>query len=178
MNTGIRAAAAGDLADITAIYAGHVRHGSASFETEPPSLAEMARRHAGITEAGHPWLVAVRDRAVLGYAYAGPYRMRPAYRWTVEDSVYLAPEATGQGIGRSLLVALLTAAEQRGFRQMVAVIGDSRSHASIGLHRTLGFTPAGVLRAVGFKHGGWVDSVLMQRALGEGFATPPQALAA
>ncbi|GJD52002.1 Phosphinothricin N-acetyltransferase [Methylobacterium crusticola] len=165
----------GDIAAVTAIYAHAVRTGRASFELEPPDEAEMRRRRAGLVAGGHPYLVAVRDGAVLGYAYAGPYRARPAYRATVENSVYVHPDHAGQGLGRLLLAGLVAAATQAGFRQMVAVIGDSANTASIGLHAALGFASVGVLRAVGWKHGTWLDTVLMQRALGPGADEPPEA---
>ncbi|MBW8269465.1 GNAT family N-acetyltransferase [Caldovatus aquaticus] len=165
-----------DLPAIAAIYGHWVVHGFASFELEPPGVEEMARRRRALLEAGYPWLVAEGERdAVLGYAYAGPYRTRPAYRFAVENSVYVAPEVAGarRGVGRALLAALIARCEAAGFRQMVAVIGDSGNAASIGLHARCGFARAGLLPAVGWKHGRWVDSVLMARALGEGSATPP-----
>lgn len=158
---------------IAAIYAHHVRHGTASFETEPPDIAEMRRRRADILARALPYLAAERDGIVLGYAYAGPYRSRAAYRDTVEDSIYLHPDAIGQGIGRRLLAALIEACAARGFRQMIAVVGDSGTIPSIRLHEAMGFRVVGVLRAVGHKHGRWLDSVLLQRALGPGDAAPP-----
>ena len=133
----------------------------------------MARRYATLVGAGFPYLVAERNGAVLGYAYAAAYRVRPAYRFTVEDSVYVAPGAHGRGVGRALLGRLIALAEARNLRQMVAIIGDSANHASIGLHTALGFERTGVLRSVGFKHGRWVDSVVMQRALGAGDGALP-----
>jgi phosphinothricin acetyltransferase len=174
----VRPVAAADLPRLAAIYAHHVLHGRASFELEPPDAAEMARRQAALAATGHPCLVAEQAGEVLGFAYAGPYRMRPAYRHTVEDSIYLRPDAGGRGLGRRLLGALLHEAEARGFRQMVAVIGDSANAASIGLHAAMGFAPVGVLRAVGHKHGAWIDSVLMQRTLGPGAACAPEQRAA
>lgn len=162
------------MAAITEIYAHHVRHGFASFETEPPPLAEMVRRHADVVGKGLPYLVAARDGTILGYAYAGTYRPRAAYRDTVENSIYLRPDTVGQGIGRQLLPALVTACEALDLRQMIAVIGDSGNAASIGLHSALGFHMAGTFVSIGFKHGRWVDSVLMQRAIGPGDTTPPQ----
>jgi L-amino acid N-acyltransferase YncA len=173
MDITIRPSAAADLPTITAIYADAVTHGTASFELEPPTEEEMAGRRAALLDGGFPYLVAARDGAVLGYAYAGPYRSRPAYRFTVEDSVYVARAAQGQGIGRALLSALIDEAEARGFRLMVAVIGDKASTGSIRLHQSLGFMPVGVLEPVGYKHGRWLASVLMQRVLGEGASTPP-----
>ena len=170
----LRAAVPADAAAVQAIYAHHVRHGLASFEIEPPSVAEMRRRLRAVTDAGYPCLAAVDDAgAMLGYAYASVYRTRPAYRHTVEDSVYVAASAAGRGIGRMLLDRLVAECTQRGFRQMVAVIGDSANSASIALHRACGFEHVGTLRAVGFKFGRWVDSVVMQRALGEGDRAPP-----
>ena len=169
----IRPATEADLAEITGIYADAVLHGTASFETVPPEEAEMARRRQAVLAAGLPYLVAEDGGRVLGYAYAGPYRPRPAYRSTVEDSIYVAPDAKGRGIGRALLARLIADVEARGFRQMVAVIGDSGNAASIGIHRALGFAHVGTLKDVGYKHGRWLDSVLMQRPLGAGPATPP-----
>jgi L-amino acid N-acyltransferase YncA len=164
-----------DLPVIAAIYAHHVRQGLASFELEPPSLGEMARRRAEVVARGLPYLVAEAEGRVVGYAYAGPYRTRPAYRYTVEDSVYVEPDQVGRGIGRLLLPAVIGACEGAGYRQMVAVIGDSGNAASIRLHEAFGFRRVGLLPSVGFKLGRWVDSVLMQRPLGEGDATPPAA---
>lgn len=169
----IRDAAADDMAAVRAIYAHHVRHGLASFEIEPPDVAEMARRRQAIVGHGLPYLVAVADGRVLGYAYAGPYRPRPAYRFTLEDSVYIADGFAGRGIGRRLLAELIERCTRLGYRQMVAVIGDSQNSPSIRLHERLGFVRAGVIRSAGFKHGRWVDSVIMQRALGEGDSTLP-----
>jgi L-amino acid N-acyltransferase YncA len=169
----IRATAAHDIAAITRIYAHAVEHGTASFEIEPPDEAEMARRRHALIDGGYPYLVAEADGVVAGYAYAGPYRARPAYRWSVEDSVYIAPDAHRRGIGRALLARLIEESERRGFRQMIAVIGDSGQAASIELHRILGFRLIGTFASVGFKHGRWLDSVLMQRPLGPGDATMP-----
>jgi len=174
----LRPATTADLPDIQAIYAHHVRHGLASFEEVPPDLAEITRRWLDLAGRGLPYLVAVEagepvPEPILGYAYASLYRPRSAYRFTCEDSVYIRPGSEGRGIGRMLLAALVDHCTARGFRQMVAVIGDSANAASIGLHRALGFESAGVLRAVGFKHGRWVDTVLMQRALGPGTEHSP-----
>jgi L-amino acid N-acyltransferase YncA len=169
----IRPATPADLPDIRRIYAHHVETGLASFEEVAPDLAEMTRRFAAVTEAGYPYLVAEAAGRVVGYAYCGPYRPRPAYRWSVENSVYLAPDAARRGIGRRLLAALIERATALGKRQMIAVIGDSANHASIGLHEKLGFRRVGTIEGAGFKHGRWVDSVLMQRALGPGMAEPP-----
>jgi len=161
----IRAAEPADIAAITRIYAHAVRFGTASFEIEPPDEAEMARRQRALLDGGFPYLVAEGNGAVLGYAYAGPYRSRPAYRFSVENSVYVAPEAHRRGIGRALLEQLIAEAQARGFRQMIAVIGDADQAASIALHRAAGFRLVGTIAAVGFKHGRWLDSVLMQREL-------------
>lgn len=169
----LRAARAADAAAIAAIYAPHVRDGTATFELTPPDAEEMATRMRSIGDAGHPWIVAEREARVVGYAYAGPYRLRPAYRYTTEDSIYLDAGATGQGIGRRLLGALVAACEARGDRQMIAVIGDAGNAASVGLHAAAGFAHVGVLRSAGRKFGRWIDVVLMQRALGAGAGAPP-----
>ncbi|NNM72045.1 GNAT family N-acetyltransferase [Enterovirga aerilata] len=161
-----------DVPQIASIYGHAVLTGTASFELEAPGAAEMGRRRAALLEGGYPYLVAERDGRVAGYAYAGPYRARPAYRSTVENSVYVAPARQGQGIGRELLGALLLSASVRGFRQMIAVIGDSGNLSSIRLHKAAGFTHVGVLRSVGWKHGRWLDTVLMQRPLGPGAEIP------
>jgi phosphinothricin acetyltransferase len=170
----VRPSTEADLSAIQAIYARHVLTGFASFEEVPPDLAEMARRRAEVAGRGLPHLVADVDGRVLGFAYAGPYRARTAYRFTVEDSVYVAAEAAGRGLGRLMLAALIRDCEAWGARQMVAVIGDSGNLGSIRLHAQAGFREAGRLRAVGFKLGRWVDSVLMQRPLGPGEDTPPE----
>jgi phosphinothricin acetyltransferase len=167
----------GDAADIPAIAAiyGHwVTHGLASFELEPPGVAEMLARRAAILAAGFPYIVAVGEGGrVLGYAYVSAWRTRPAYRFGCENSVYVAPDAGRGGIGRALLGALIERCTAKGLRLMIAVIGDSANAPSIGLHRGMGFRPAGVLPATGWKHGRWVDTVLMTRPLGEGATTPP-----
>ena len=171
----LRDALPSDLPAITAIYADCVVNGTASYELEPPDAAEMAARFAAITGSRYPYIAAVDpDGTVLGYAYASAFRTRPAYRWLVEDSIYLAPEARGRGIGKALLSELLARCTHLGFRQMVAVIGGA-SPASVALHEGLGFAIAGRLEATGFKHGRWLDTVLMQRALGDGAATDPDA---
>lgn len=170
----IRPAAVTDLPAITAIYREAVLHGTATFELDPPGLAEMTRRFEALTTGGFPYLVAVMEDVVIGYAYAGPYRPRPAYRFAVENSVYLNPAAQGQRIGTRLMQYLIAASEQRGYRQMIAVIGDSANAASIGVHARTGFEMIGTHRNVGFKFGRWLDTVMMQRALGEGGATIPK----
>ena len=173
-NVAIRACEEGHVAAITTIYAHHVVHGLASFEVEPPSENEMRQRRFDIVSRDLPYLVAeCAGEVVVGYAYVSPYRLRPAYRHTAENSVYLHPAWAGRGIGRQLMSALLAECEARGLWQIVAVIGDSANCASIGLHKSLGFCEVGVLRSVGFKLGRWVDSVLMQRDLGPGDSTPP-----
>jgi phosphinothricin acetyltransferase len=164
----IRPATTADLAAITAIYDEAVRTGTATFELIPPDLAEMTRRFDTLVGAGFPYLAALLDGQVAGYAYAGPYRPRPAYRFTVENSVYLAPAAQRRGIGTRLLDRLIAESEARGFRQMIAVIGDSANAGSIAVHRSAGFEMIGTHPAVGFKFGRWLDTVMMQRALGEG----------
>jgi L-amino acid N-acyltransferase YncA len=169
----IRAANPADLPAITRIYDHAVRHGTASFEIAPPDEAEMARRFRALLEGGHPYLVAEHDGAMLGYAYAGPYRTRPAYRWSVEDSIYVDPAAYRRGVGRALLDCLIAESAARDFRQMIAVIGDSAQTASIELHRAAGFRHVGTIESVGFKFGRWLDSVIMQRALGPGATTKP-----
>jgi L-amino acid N-acyltransferase YncA len=169
----LRTATAADIAAITRIYADAVAHGTASFELEPPDVAEMARRQQALVTRNFPYIVAERDGAVVGYAYAGPYRDRRAYDWCVEDSLYIAPELHRQGIGRLLLTRLIAESEARGFRQMIGVVGDSANTASIAVHAAVGFRLIGNFQSIGFKHGRWLDTVLMQRALGSGDALPP-----
>lgn len=169
----IRACQEADMPAITAIYGHHVRHGFASFETDPPALEDMLRRRTDVIGKGLPYLVAEHEGAILGYAYAGTYRPRAAYRDTVENSIYLRPDTVGQGIGRLLLPALVAECEARDLRQMIAVIGDSGNIASIRLHEAFGFRMVGVMEAVGYKRGRWLDSVLMQRRLGQGPSAPP-----
>jgi phosphinothricin acetyltransferase len=170
----IRPAAEADFGAIQRIYAHHVLNGLASFEETPPEAGELVRRWRAIADAGLPYLCAAETGgALVGYAYAGPYRPRSAYRFTVEDSVYVAPGQAGRGIGRGLLRQLIEICAGLGKRQMIAVIGDSDNAASIALHRACGFELTGIFRAIGFKHGRWVDSVLMQRAVGQGDATKP-----
>jgi phosphinothricin acetyltransferase len=173
----IRPAELRDIAAIADIYDGAVRHGTASFEIEPPGEPEMRRRYEALCARGYPFLVAEAEGCVIGYAYAGPYRARPAYHWTVEDSIYVAPQSQGRGAGRALLGRLLADSEVCGFRQMIAVIGDSANTASIELHRAAGFRLVGTFENVGYKFGQWLDSVLMQRSLGEGASTEPRTTA-
>jgi len=171
----LRAATLADIPAIHAIYAHHVLHGLASFEIEPPSVTEMQRRFEAVTAGGYPYLAATDDGGtVVGYAYASAYRTRPGYRYTVEDSVYVAPPAVGRGIGGQLLSLLIDQCERRGYRQMLAVIGDSANAASIELHRACGFAHSGTLRSVGLKFGRWIDSVIMQRGLGESDHSVPR----
>jgi L-amino acid N-acyltransferase YncA len=169
----VRDAAAADMPGIQAIYAHHVLHGLATFEEVPPSAAEMAERRASVLKAGLPYLAAEIDGAVVAYAYATAYRPRPAYRFTVEDSIYVAHGLGGRGIGAALLRVLIARCELGPWRQMLAVIGNSGNAGSIALHQRLGFESTGTLHAVGFKLGRWVDTVLMQRALGQGDRCAP-----
>ena len=169
----IRPSTDADLAAIAAIYAHHVRHGTGTFELDVPDAAEMAARRAAVLGNGLPWLVAEQDGSTMGYAYANHFRPRRAYRFCLEDSIYLAPEATGRGIGRLLLAELLAQCTAAGARQMLAVIGDAANAGSVGVHRALGFAHTGVLKAAGWKFGRWLDVVLMQRALGTGGADAP-----
>ncbi|TKI05127.1 GNAT family N-acetyltransferase [Martelella alba] len=166
-------AAESDMRAVQQIYAWHVENGIASFETEPPTLEEMLNRRAAVLSQGLPWLAAKQDGRLVGYCYLGLYRSRYAYRFTVEDSVYVHPDMGGHGIGRLLLSEAISRAERGGWRQMLAVIGNSENHASIRLHEKLGFSLIGALTAVGYKHDRWVDTLLMQRPLGEGRTSPP-----
>lgn len=169
----VRSATLDDMPAVQAIYAHHVVHGLGTFETEPPPVAEIQRRFAQITGDGFPYLVAEEDGRVLGYAYANHFRTRAAYRNTVEDSIYVAADAAGRGVGTKLLEALIDRCTALDLRQMLAVIGDSNNAGSIGVHRRCGFEHTGVMRAVGRKFDRWVDVVIMQRALGAGASTPP-----
>lgn len=171
----IRAAVEADFAAVQRIYAHHVMTGLASFEETPPDLPEMIRRWRSIADEGLPYVVAevTTERAIAGYAYAAPYRPRSAYRFSVEDSIYLDPRFHGRGLGRTLLTRLIEDATALGKRQMIAVIGDSANQASIGLHRALGFEMTGTFHAIGLKFGRWVDTVLMQRELGLGASATP-----
>jgi phosphinothricin acetyltransferase len=169
----LRPAQLTDLPAIHSIYAHHVLHGLASFEEEPPSVEEIGRRYRDITGRGLPYLVAEYGVDVAGYGYCAPYRARSAYRYALEDSVYVRHDMTGRGVGKALLDELIVRCEALGYRQIIAVIGDSGHAASIGVHAACGFLRVGTLRSVGFKFGRWVDSVLMQRPLGPGDATRP-----
>lgn len=169
----VRDATPADIPAITAIYQPAVREGLASWEYDPPGEEEMRRRFDAIKAGGFPYIVAERDGRVVGYSYASAYRPRPGYRFTIENSVYVAADAQRLGAARALLTELIDRCVAAGFRQMVAVIGDSGNAASIGLHRSLGFTFSGIIHAIGWKHGRWLDGVYMQRALGEGDTTPP-----
>jgi L-amino acid N-acyltransferase YncA len=172
--TTIRPSHDADLPAITAIYAHHVLHGTGTFETTPPSEAEMAARRADVLAKGLPWLVAEEKGRVLGYAYCQWFKPRPAYRFSAEDSIYLHPDAHGRGLGRALLTELMALAQAAGIRKLLAVIGDSANEASIRVHRALGFTPAGAFKSCGWKFGRWLDIVLMERSLGEGDTTAPE----
>ena len=164
-----------DLPAITAIYGHHVLHGTGTFETTPPTEAEMAARRADVLAKGLPYLVAEDAGQVLGFAYCNWFKPRPAYRFSAEDSIYLHPDARGRGLGRLLLGALAEAGQKAGLRKLIAVIGDSANAGSIGVHTALGFTPAGVIKSCGWKFGRWLDIVLMEKVLGDGDATPPAA---
>ena len=169
----VRPAMAADTPAITAIYRPAVLHGTATFEIEPPDEAEMLRRFEAITGSGYPYFVAEVSGRVAGYAYVNAYRTRPAYRFTVEDSIYIDPEAQGKGIGRLLLKELIDASTANGYRLMVAVIGDSKTYGSIALHRNAGFTFCGTIHSVGYKFGRWLDSVIMELPLGDGDKSAP-----
>jgi len=169
----IRPAEPADIPEIQAIYAHHVLHGAGTFEEVPPSIEEIERRYRAIVERGWSYLVSVDETGVLGCAYFNAFRGRSAYRYTAEDSIYVREDVRGQGVGKALVQRLLVDAEAAGFRQMIAVIGDSENVSSIGVHASLGFHRAGLLRASGLKFGRWVDTVYMQRALGRGDADVP-----
>lgn len=171
----LRAASEADIPAITDIYTEQVLHGTATYELTPPSEAEMLGRFRGLQGNRYPYLVAEEAGAILGYAYAGPFRARPAYNWFVEDSIYLAKEARGKGVGSALLERLVADCQALGFRQMLAVIGGSDNHGSIRLHEKAGFAHVGTMKGSGLKFGRWVDTVLMQKAMGEGGETIPEA---
>jgi len=173
MSLAIRPATPADIPAITRIYAHAVLHGTASFELTPPDETEMRRRMQAILDGKFPYLVAEVDGAVAGYAYASFYRTRPAYHFTIEDSVYVAPDMQRRGVGKALLMKLIEACTALGFRQMIAVIGDSEQAASIGVHKACGFEPAGNLKNIGWKFGRWLDTPLMQRPLGPGATREP-----
>jgi phosphinothricin acetyltransferase len=162
-----------DIPAITALYAHHVLHGTGTFELEPPSMEDMTSRRADVLSKGLPYLVAVLGEELLGFAYCNWFKPRPAYRFSAEDSIYLAPLALGQGLGRALLAELMQRAEQTGIRKLIAVIGDSANAGSIGVHRSLGFNHVGVLKSCGWKFGQWRDVVMMDKALGLGDTAPP-----
>jgi L-amino acid N-acyltransferase YncA len=172
--TTIRRSRDEDVAAITAIYAHHVLHGTGTFETEPPDAADMAARRADVLSKNLPYLVAERDGEILGFAYCNWFKPRPAYRFSAEDSIYLADSARGQGLGGKLLAALCEATESVGVRKLIAVIGDSANTGSIGVHRAQGFSHVGVLKDCGWKFGEWRDVVLMEKVLGEGSSTRPE----
>ncbi len=167
----IRPSTVEDIRAITAIYAWEVGHATGTFELEAPDAREMARRRDAVLASGLPWLVAERGGVVAGFAYAGEFRARRAYRYCLEDSIYIAAQARGQGVGRVLLAELLARCEALGARQMLAVIGDSANLGSVAVHRALGFEPVGVMKSVGWKLDRWLDVVMMQKQLGEGAAT-------
>jgi phosphinothricin acetyltransferase len=169
----VRPATADDAPALAALYGHHVLHGAGTFEEAPPSADEMAGRLNAVLGKGFPWIVVEDEGRIAAYAYAAPYRERSAYRFTAEDSVYVAPDALGRGYGRAALAAVIAACEAMGLRQLVAVIGDTRNEGSIALHRALGFAPCGALTSVGFKFGRWVDVVLMQLPLNGGDADRP-----
>ena len=176
--TTIRPSSERDIAAVTVIYAHHVLHGTGSFETEPPNVADMTARRADVLSKGLPHLVAERDGEVLGFAYCNWFKPRPAYRYSAEDSIYLADSARGQGLGARLLAALSEAAEAAGVRRLIALIGDSANAGSIGVHRAQGFAHVGVLKDCGWKQDRWVDVVLMDKVLGAGSSTPPTSIEA
>ncbi|MFT3719922.1 GNAT family N-acetyltransferase [Pseudorhodoferax sp.] len=168
----IRASRDADVPAITALYAHHVLHGTGTFEIDPPTQADMAARRADVLAKGLPYLVAEHEGRVLGFAYCNWFKPRPAYRFSAEDSIYLAPEAAGRGLGKQLLAELAAQAEACGLRKLIAVIGDSANAGSIGVHRALGFAPAGVIHACGWKFDRWLDIVLMEKSLGAGDGAP------
>lgn len=170
----IRPSTEADLAAITRIYSHHVLHGTGTFETTPPSESDIQTRRADVLGKGLPWLVVCRGQTVLGFAYANWFKPRPAYRFSVEDSIYLAPEAAGQGLGKWLMTELLAQLERAGIRRVMAVIGDAQNAASVGLHTAMGFERVGTVPSCGWKFGRWLDIVLMQRSLGVGDASSPK----
>jgi phosphinothricin acetyltransferase len=173
--TQIRPSRDEDVAAIAAIYGHHVLHGTGTFETDAPTTADMAARRSDVLSKNLPYLVAERDGELLGFAYCNWFKPRPAYRFSAEDSIYLADGARGQGLGAQLLAALSQAAEAVGVRKLIAVIGDSANAGSIGVHRALGFSDAGRIKSCGWKFGQWLDIVLMEKEIGEGDTTAPEA---
>ena len=171
----IRASHETDIPAITALYTDYVLHSTCTFEVDPPTQADMAARRAEVLGRGLPWLVLEEAGQVLGYAYCNWFKPRPAYRYSAENSIYLAPAAQGRGLGRMLLTGLAAQAEATGVRKLIAVIGDSGNAASVGLHRSLGFEPVGTIRSCGWKFGRWLDIVLMEKTLGDGDRSAPQA---
>ena len=170
----IRPSTEQDIAAVTRIYAHHVLHGTGTFETTPPSETEMATRRGDVLSKGLPWLVLEDNGQVIGFAYGNWFKPRPAYRFSVEDSIYLAPEAAGKGLGRALLAELLARLQAGGVRKVMAVIGDSANAGSIGVHAALGFDRVGVVKSCGWKFDRWLDIVLMEKTLGEGDSTRPE----
>jgi L-amino acid N-acyltransferase YncA len=171
----VRPALAADAAEIQAIYAHHVLHGTGTFEEVPPSVDQMIQRMADVAARGLPWVVVEEENCIAGYAYASPFRLRSAYRFTAEDTVYVAPGAQGRGVGKAALSEVISACEALGLRQIIALIGDSANLASIGVHRALGFEMTGTAPGLGFKQGRFLDVVFMQKALNGGAAGTPQA---
>ena len=174
----IRPSSDDDLPAITAIYAYHVLHGTGSFETEPPSVAEMTTRRADVLSKGLPYLVVEQDRKIAGFAYGNWFKPRPAYRYSAEDSIYMAPELQGKGLGRALLAELMARFEAAGIRKVMAIVGDSANTGSVGIHLALGFTQVGIVDSCGWKFGAWRDIVIMQKTLGLGNTQPPNEPAA
>ena len=174
----IRPSTDNDLPAITAIYAHHVLHGTGSFETEPPSIADMTARRADVLSKGLPYLVVEQDGKIAGFAYGNWFKPRPAYRYSVEDSIYMAPDRQGKGLGRALLAELMARFEAAGIRKVMAIIGDSANTGSVGIHLALGFTQVGIVDSCGWKFGAWRDIVIMQKPLGLGDTQPPNAPAA
>jgi L-amino acid N-acyltransferase YncA len=170
----IRPSADADVKDVTAIYAHHVLHGTGTFETVPPTEADMAARRADVLGKGLPYLVAEEGGQVLGFAYCQWFKPRPAYRFSAEDSIYLHPDARGKGLGKQLLAELARQAEAAGIRKLIAVIGDSGNAGSVGVHRSLGFTQVGIFQSCGWKFGRWLDIVLMEKFIGAGDTTPAE----
>ncbi len=174
----IRPSSDDDVPAITAIYAYHVLHGTGSFETEPPSVAELTTRRADVLSKGLPYLVVEQDRKIAGFAYGNWFKPRPAYRYSAEDSIYMAPELQGKGLGRALLAELMARFEAVGIRKVMAIIGDSANTGSVGIHLALGFTQVGTIESCGWKFGAWRDIVIMQKTLGLGDTQPPDEPAA